>query len=115
MKYFPPNLDPKIYTASAFLIGFALIDDFSAAEQNAIGNWLITIGQVLENNSAFQQMMEARLQGETININSKQSKETGNPYINREPLMKNPKNSDDDLDKLKAAIKIIQEQLNNMQ
>ena len=60
MNQFPPNLDPKIYNISSVVIGFALIQNFSAAEQNAIGNWFITVGQILENNSAWQQLIEQR-------------------------------------------------------
>ena len=71
MHNFPPNIDPKISTLSAVVIGFALIDHFTASEQNALGNWFITIGQILENNSAFQQLIEGRIQGNSININSR--------------------------------------------
>ena len=46
MNKFPPDLDPQIYNISAILIGLSLVGNFSAAEQNAIGNWFMTIGQV---------------------------------------------------------------------
>ena len=82
MNQFPPNLDPKIYNISSVVIGFALIQNFSAAEQNAIGNWFITVGQILENNSAWQQLIEQRMNGYYLNINSKQYKQTRNPKIN---------------------------------
>lgn len=108
MKQFPPNLDPKVYTISAILIGFALLDDFTAAEQNAIGNWFITVGQVLENNSAWQQMVEARIQGNIININSKQYKETGNPF------MDGVNTSNKQIDDLSKAIKKMQEELDKL-
>lgn len=110
---FPPNLDPKLYTISAFIIAYALIGNFSALEQNAIGNWFMTIGQVLDNNAAWQQLMEARLQGGNININSQQFKETGNPFMNDKGWMDSP--SDIELDKLKKTVEIMQEQLKKMQ
>lgn len=113
MDNFPPNLDPKIYDISAFIIGFALIGNFTAAEQNAIGNWFITVGQILENNSAWQQVIESRITGGNININSKKCKETGDPYTDDEPWMKNPQDSK--IDKLEKSIKIIEEQLKKMQ
>lgn len=95
MKRFPPSLDPKLYTISAFAIGLALIDNFTANEQNAIGNWFITIGQTLENSAAWQQVVEERIQGNTININSREAKEGGSPYMNNEPLCPRPNNSSD--------------------
>lgn len=105
MNYFPPNIDPKIYNISAVIIGFALIGNFSAAEQNAIGNWFITIGQILENNSAWQQVIEQRMNDSYFNINSEQFKHTGNPHIN------NHYSEIYDLDKV---LKIIQEELNKL-
>lgn len=113
MNNFPPNLDPKIYTISATLIGFALIDNFTANEQNAIGNWFITIGQILENNSAWQQMIESRISGGNININSKKFKETGNPYTDNKAWTESP--SDKEMNELKKTVEIIQEQLKKMQ
>lgn len=106
MNYFPPNIDPKIYNLSAVIIGFALISNFSAAEQNAIGNWFITIGQILENNSAWQQLIEQRMGNGYLNINSKQYKETGNPHIKTEF------SNNIEINDLKKVISIIQEELN---
>ena len=111
MNQFPPNLDPKIYNISSVVIGFALIQNFSAAEQNAIGNWFITVGQILENNSAWQQLIEQRMNGSYLNINSKQYKQTGNPKINdndfTEFLTKDniPKDITERLNKFLANIK----------
>lgn len=113
MNNFPPNLDPKIYTLSATLIGFALIDNFNANEQNAIGNWFITIGQILENNSAWQAMTEGRISGNNININSRKFKETGDPYTDNKAWVNSQK--DKDIEQLKKTVEIIQEQLKKMQ
>lgn len=113
MKNFPPNVDPKIVTVSAVIIGFALLDNFNAAEQNAIGNWFITIGQILENNSAWQQVIESRITGNNININSAKFKATGDPFTDDKPWVETP--SDKELNDLKKTIKIIQEQLDKLQ
>ena len=111
MNQFPPNLDPKIYNISSVIIGFALIQNFSAAEQNAIGNWFITVGQILENNSAWQQLIEQRMNGSYLNINSKQYKQTGNPKINdNDFIFKNL-----EIDELKKVIEIIKCEINKMQ
>jgi len=80
MREFPPSIDPHIYTLSALIVGYALIGDFSANEQRAIGNWLIGAGQVLITNSSFQIMIEDRMTGPFININSKQFKCGGSPF-----------------------------------
>ncbi len=112
MNNFPPNIDPKISTLSAVIIGFALIDNFTAAEQNALGNWFITIGQILENNSAFQGVIENRIQGSSININSKQYKETGNPYMNNEAWMESP--SSKQFNDLKKTVDIMKKELDKL-
>ena len=42
----------KLLTITAFLIGYALIDDLNSTEQNAVGNFFMLIGQTLCTNSA---------------------------------------------------------------
>ena len=113
-----PNANPRIYTLSAMLIGYALIDNFTANEQNAIGNWFMTIGQILECNAAFQQTMEDRIRGNSININSKQFKCGGSPYLHNEPLIKddikNMCNSKEDIEKLKEVLDIMKDVINKL-
>ncbi len=60
MKRFPPEIDPKIDTLTGVIIGYALIGNFNAVEQNAIGNWFMLVGQILETNAAFLQLNENR-------------------------------------------------------
>lgn len=86
MNRFPPTGNPRLYVLSSLVIGYLLIDHFTANEQNAIGNWLMTVGQILEESCAFQQVMEERVQGNTVNINSEQFKNGGSPYMNNPPL-----------------------------
>lgn len=109
MDRFPPSIPPRVATLLSTLIGFALIDNFSANEQNAIGNWLMTIGQILEANSAWQQVVEERIRGYTLNINSKKSKQGGGPYMDNPTLEKGP--DDFELDDIEKMIKIIQEEI----
>ncbi|MDE5631186.1 MAG: hypothetical protein K2I70_06265 [Bacilli bacterium] len=47
--------NPRVLTLSAIILGYALISDYSANEQNAIGNWFMLVGQILETNAAFEQ------------------------------------------------------------
>ena len=113
MNNFPPNLDPKLYNISSILIGLALIQNFTASEQNAIGNWFMTIGQILENNAAWQQVIEQRITGNTLNINSKKYKDTGNPYMDNEAWVESP--DDKEINNIKRVIEIMQEQLKELQ
>ncbi len=50
------NISPKLYTLSAVVIGYLLIDDSNANEQNALGNWLMLVAQVLCTNAYFVQL-----------------------------------------------------------
>ena len=63
------NINPKYSTIIAFILGLILIDDFTAAEQNAIGEWLILIGQTLLTNSGLQVVVENRVNNYNTNIN----------------------------------------------
>ena len=41
------NSEHYMFTLTAFLLATALIDELSASEQNALGNWFMLIGQTL--------------------------------------------------------------------
>lgn len=131
MDRFPPTGNPRIYTLSTMIIAYLLIDDFTANEQNAIGNWLMTIGQILEANASFQQLMEERVRGNTININSQQFKKGGSPFMNNPPLYSNNQTNntssnskncnnqenfryEDEMETLKRAIVKIKEKLDEL-
>ena len=75
------NINPKFSTTAAFVIGLILIDDLTAAEQNAVGEWLILLGQTLITNSGLQMVIENKISNNTININSKELKSIYNPTI----------------------------------
>lgn len=119
MDRFPPTANPRIYTLSAMIVGYLLIGDFTANEQNSIGNWLFTVGQILENNCAFQQLFEERISGNTINTNSREFKNGGSPYMNNEPLINNLKDMLNDevkcncneLEEIKKALKLMSEKI----
>lgn len=112
MENIIPNIDPQLSTLTAVLIGFALIGDLSANEQNAIGNWFITIGQILENNSAFQAVMESRISGNNVNMNSKKCKQSGNPYTDNKSWIKTP--NEEELERIKRVIAVMQEEIDNL-
>ena len=55
-----PNLPPKASTASAVVVGYLLLDDLNAKEQNALGNWLMLVAQVLCTNAFYKQVQAER-------------------------------------------------------
>lgn len=65
MNEFPPNTNPEIFSISAMLVGLIIEDDFNASELNAIGNWLILVGQITLTTAAQQQLIDNRYQGNT--------------------------------------------------
>lgn len=55
-----PNVPPKLFSLSAVAVGYLLIDDLSANEQNALGNWLMLTAQVLCTNAYYKQVQNER-------------------------------------------------------
>lgn len=55
-----PNIPPKLFSFSAVAVGYILIDDATANEQNAMGNWLMLVAQVLSTNAFYKQVMAER-------------------------------------------------------
>ena len=66
-----PNIPPKLFSLSAVAIGYILIDDTTANEQNALGNWLMLIAQVLSTNAFYRAVMQER------GLEPRESTETG--------------------------------------
>ncbi len=62
-----PNISPKLFTLSATTIGFILLDDLTANEQNALGNWLMLVAQVLCTNAFYRQVIDERKQKQNKN------------------------------------------------
>ena len=56
MLMFSRRISPKISTFSAVAVGYLLLDDLNASEQNALGNWLMLVAQVLCTNAYFRQL-----------------------------------------------------------
>lgn len=55
-----PNIPPKLFSISAVAIGYLLIDDTTANEQNVLGNWLMLVAQVLSTNAFYRALMQER-------------------------------------------------------
>ena len=55
-----PDIPPKLFTLSAVAVGYLLIDDTTANEQNALGNWLMLVAQILCTNAFYKQVEAER-------------------------------------------------------
>lgn len=66
-KNFPPNINPQIFALSATLVGALLVDDYTYAEQSAIGNWLMLVSQYIITHAAEQNLIDSRLAQNNIN------------------------------------------------
>lgn len=55
-----PNIPPKVFSLSAVIVGYILLDDLTANEQNALGNWLMLTAQVLCTNAFYKQVQSER-------------------------------------------------------
>ena len=55
-----PNIPPKLFSLSAVTVGYLLIDDTTANEQNALGNWIMLVAQILCTNAFYKQVMQER-------------------------------------------------------
>ena len=106
-KIFPPNINPQIFSLSATLVGALLVEDYSVAEQSAIGNWLMLVSQYIITHAAEQNLIETRLDNKNININSKQHKSGGSHY----ETGKSNQNVRDEIEFLINSIQKIKEEL----
>lgn len=100
-----PNINPKLFSLSAIAVGYLLIDDSTANEQNALGNWLMLVAQVLSTNAFYRALMQER------GLEPRESTETGrnNAYTFSN---NNPGNNDDTLKMLQKMIVALQQEIN---
>lgn len=111
---FPPNTNPHLYAMLAVTVGFACVGDYNANEQNSIGNWLILVGQYILTHAAQQQLIEARLENNNLNINSQKHKNgSGGPFTDNDQGRSN-QTQRDEVDFLLDAINKIQKELENL-
>lgn len=75
------NTNPRLSTSISFILGLLLVDNLTAPEQNMLGNWIILLGQTILTNAASQNIIEGRIKGGIININSKEVKCLYNPPV----------------------------------
>ena len=54
------DMPSELMTALGTVIGFALLGDMDADQQNAVGNFLMLIGQILTTDATQAQTLQAR-------------------------------------------------------
>lgn len=113
------NTNPRYSTTVGFILGLLIIDNLTAPEQNMIGNWIILIGQTILTNAASQNIIESRISGNIININSKEIKCIYNPPVYdikkiREIIKQIYPNSKKDIEILNNAIKNLQKEIEQL-
>ena len=113
------NTNPRYSTTVGFILGLVLVDNLTAPEQNMLGNWIILIGQTILTNAASQNIIESRISGGIININSKEVKCIYNPIIYdinkiRKIIKIVYTSSNSDIDVLKRAIDELNKKLDEL-
>lgn len=113
------NTNPRYSTTIGFILGLVLVDSLTAPEQNMLGNWIILIGQTILTNAASQNIIESRINGGIININSKEVKCLYNPVIYDIEKIRNIireiyPSSNSDVDVLKKAIEELNKKLDEL-
>lgn len=86
-----PNVPPKLFSISAVVVGYILIDDMTANEQNALGNWLMLVAQVLSTNAFYRNVMQER------GLEPRESRESDDSKNDNSNFKVNPKNNFDNL------------------
>lgn len=92
--------NPKILTLSAIILGYSLIGDYSASEQNSLGNWFQLVGQILETNSAFLQ-----------NINNNEGATT---FTNNDLFNTRLNKDEEEIKKIKEVLENLINKINNL-
>ena len=77
-----PNVSPKAFSFSAIVVGYLLIDDLTANEQNALGNWLMLTAQVLCTNAFYKQVQQERFNQNISNMSTEESIEMLKKMVN---------------------------------
>lgn len=113
------NTNPRFSTSISFILGLLLVDNLTAPEQNMLGNWIILLGQTILTNAASQNIIESRINGTIININSKEVKCIYNPLVYNIETIRNIINqiypdNNNDIETLQNILNDLQKQINEL-
>ena len=99
-----PNVPPRVFTLSSVVVGFLLLDDLNANEQNALGNWLMLVAQLLCTNAAYMQLQQQRATGNPDNVTN---------AIPGHPDNK-PNSTQDTINMLEKMVKALQKEVGDL-
>ncbi len=103
-----PNIPPKVFSLSAVAVGYILIDDMTANEQNAVGNWLMLVAQVLSTNAFYRAVMQER------GLEPEGSTETGRNNSNTFAGSQSSNNNESTIIMLQKMIVALQKEVNEI-
>ena len=111
------NLNSKVTTSLSFIIGLLLIADLDTSEQNMLGNFIFLIGQTILTNAASQHLVETKIHGKRMNLNSKEVKTIYNPIVYdinkiKQIVKELYPNSSEEIELLEKSIKDLEQKLN---
>lgn len=93
-----------MFSVIAAVVGFITEDDFTANELNAIGNWIILVGQFMLTTASQQQLINGRYQ----NNNGSRIKSDANDHVSQNKEKANK----EELDLLLRYVKDLEKKLN---
>lgn len=106
-----PNVPAKLFSLSAVIVGYILIDDLTANEQNALGNWLMLVAQVLSTNAFYREVRQERgLEAE----NSTESGQTSNSSNNDYRQNKTNNDKTETIEMLEKMVRAIQNEIDSI-
>ena len=104
-----PNVPPKLFSLSAIAIGYLLIDDSTANEQNALGNWLMLVAQVLSTNAYYKALMQER--GMDSNDLSETGRNNSYSFGNERVKINDGNELEDTISMLEKMVKAIEKEI----
>ena len=93
-----------MFSVIAAVVGFITEDDFTANELNAIGNWIILVGQFMLTTASQQQLINGRYQKN----NGSRIKSDANDHVSQNKEKANK----EELDLLLRYVKDLEKKLN---
>lgn len=105
MYEFNTKYSPKAFSFSAVIVGYLLIDDLTANEQNALGNWLMLVAQVISTNAFYKQVMAERGLDNSDAIKSRNAMNNQNSKSN---------SNIDEVAILEKMVKVLQKEIDDL-
>lgn len=86
------NISSETFLGSAIIIGYFLSKEVPINEQDAIGNWLMLVGQFVTTNVSYTSLLEEQVQEKKKDIEIEAIKEVLEKMKKELDKIKNPEN-----------------------